>query len=54
MTDTDTSHDHDDDAGEGRYSTIDLEDGGLIVYDQQNPKAWIQVRGSDSVWEVRE
>lgn len=59
MTDPDPTHDADgstdesDEERDDRHASINLEDGGFIIYDRENPQAWIQANGSSSVLEVR-
>jgi len=54
MTSHDTVRDSDDDhAGEQRDVRITFDDGGCVIYDRENPAAWIQAIGDESVIEIR-
>ena len=33
---------HEYDADDDRYAELSLEDGSVVIYDAQNPAAWIQ------------
>lgn len=53
MTDPDPTQGPTDRTDGDCHAIIDLEDGGFILYDRENPEAWVQATGSESVLEVR-
>ena len=34
---------------DGRYATLDLTHGETVIYDRENPRAWLQSDGAVSV-----